>query len=56
VIVSGQEIFRARDGVFVEGWQVEDIGALLRPLGLEGHPVLRRAALRSARRFEKNRP
>jgi hypothetical protein len=28
--MSGQEIFRVRDGRFAEVWHLEDIGALLR--------------------------
>ena len=33
--MSGQEIFRARDGQFAEVWHAEDIGALQRALDLE---------------------
>lgn len=35
VTMSGQEIFRARDGQFVEVWHAEDIGAMMRQLELE---------------------
>jgi predicted ester cyclase len=54
VTMSGQEIFRSADGVFVEVWHVEDIGALMR--GLELQPpaaMLRLAARRSARRYRR---
>ena len=54
VIMSGQEIFRAADGLFVEVWHLEDIGALIRGLELEPPPmVLKLAARRSARRYRK---
>jgi predicted ester cyclase len=52
VEMSGQEIFRARDGQFVEVWHQEDIGALMRSLDLEPpKPMLRLAAWLSARRY-----
>src|SRR5262245_44887641 len=52
--MSGQEIFRARDGRFVEVWHLEDIGALMRGLDLNPPPFfLRLAARRSARRYKK---
>jgi predicted ester cyclase len=52
VEMSGQEIFRARDGRFVEVWHQEDIGALMRSLDLEPpRPILRVAAWLSARRY-----
>ena len=35
VAMSGQEIFRAHDGKFVEVWHVEDVGAMMRDLELE---------------------
>jgi predicted ester cyclase len=54
VEMSGQEIFRARDGAFVEVWHLEDIGALMRGLELEPPPaMLKLAARRSARRYRK---
>jgi predicted ester cyclase len=54
VVMSGQEIFRAADGVFTEVWHLEDIGALMRSLELEPPPVmLKLAARRSARRYRK---
>lgn len=54
VTMSGQEIFRARDGCFVEVWHLEDIGALMRSLQLEPPRVmLRMAARRSARRYRR---
>jgi predicted ester cyclase len=54
VVMSGQEIFRARDGLFVEVWHLDDIGSLMRSLELEPPPVmLKMAARRSARRYRK---
>ena len=54
VEMSGQEIFRARDGRFVEVWHQEDIGALMRSLDLEPpRPMLRLAAWLSARRYRR---
>ncbi len=56
VEMSGQEIFRAAGGVFVEVWHLEDVGALMR--GLELQPpasILKLAARRSARRYRKRR-
>lgn len=54
VTMSGQEIFRARGGRFVEVWHLEDISALMRGLDLEPPPfVLRLAARRSARRYRR---
>ena len=54
VNMSGQEIFRARDGKFVEVWHQEDIGALMRGLELQPPPVmLRIAAWVSARRYRR---
>jgi predicted ester cyclase len=54
VEMSGQEIFRARDGRFVEVWHQEDIGALMRSLELQPPPVMMRlAAWVSARRYRR---
>jgi len=54
VTMSGQEIFRAREGRFVEVWHLEDIGALMRALDLEPpRAMLRLAARRSARRYRR---
>src|SRR6476646_10509103 len=54
VTMSGQEIFRAREGRFVEVWHLEDISALLRCLELEPpRLMLRLAAGRSARRYRR---
>jgi len=54
ITMSGQEIFRARDGVFVEVWHLEDIGSLMRSLELEPpKAMLRMAARRSARRYRR---
>jgi predicted ester cyclase len=54
VTITGQEIFRARDGRFVEVWHAEDIGALMRALSLEPPAlILRLAARRSARQYRR---
>jgi hypothetical protein len=54
--MTGQEIFRVRDGVFAEVWHQEDVGAMLNALGLEPPPVLMRlAAKRSARQYRRQR-
>jgi predicted ester cyclase len=54
VTMSGQEIFRARDGRFAEVWHSEDIGSMMRALDLEPPPMmLRLAARRSARKYKK---
>lgn len=56
VTMSGQEIFRMRDGLFVEVWHLEDVGSLMRHLDLEPPKLmLRMAARRSARRYRKGR-
>lgn len=56
VEMSGQEIFRARDGAFVEVWHLEDIGALMRSLQLQPPAAMMRlAAWMSARRYRRNR-
>jgi predicted ester cyclase len=56
VTMSGQEIFRARDGRFVEVWHAEDIGALQRTLDMPPppKPLLALAAWSSARRYKKS--
>jgi predicted ester cyclase len=54
VTMSGQEIFRARHGRFVEVWHLENVGALMRGLRLEPPPlILRLAARRSAARYRR---
>lgn len=55
VTMSGQEIFRARDGRFVEIWHAEDIGALQRALDLPPppKPLMVLAAWASARRHRR---
>jgi predicted ester cyclase len=54
VEMSGQEIFRAHAGRFVEVWHQEDIGALMRGLDLQPPTViLRVAAWVSARRYRR---
>ena len=56
VTMTGQEIFRVRDGVFAEVWHQEDVGAMLNALGLAPPPVLMRlAAKRSARQYRRQR-
>ena len=56
VTMTGQEIFRDRDGRFSEVWHVEDVGSLMRSLQLEPPPAMvRMAARRSARRYRKGR-
>ena len=56
VTMSGQEIFRARDGQFVEVWHLEDTGALMRALDMEPpKAMLRFAARRSARKYRRGR-
>jgi len=56
VTMSGQEIFRARDGRFVEVWHLEDVSALMRGLELEPPKLmLRLAAARSARRYKRTK-
>ncbi len=57
VTMTGQEIFRAADGVFAEVWHQEDVGGMLTQLGLEPPPfMLRLAARRSARRHRRQQP
>ena len=54
VTMTGQEIFRAHKGLFVEVWHLEDIGSLMRGLDLEPPKfLLRAAARRSARRYRR---
>jgi predicted ester cyclase len=55
ITMSGQEIFRARDGQFTEVWHAEDIGALQRALDLEPPTVMLHLAARiSARRYRRS--
>jgi len=55
VEMSGQEIFRARDGKFVEIWHSEDVGALQRALDMEPpKAMLKMAARRSARKYKRS--
>jgi predicted ester cyclase len=54
VTMSGQEIFRADEGRFVEVWHQEGIGSMLSQLGLEPpKAMLRLAARRIARRYRR---
>ncbi len=56
VTMTGQEIFRVRDGKFAESWHQEDVPGMLRQLGLEPPPVnMRLAARRSGRRYRRQR-
>ena len=56
VTMTGQEIFRVRDGQFVEVWHAEDVGQLMRTLELQPPPImLKLAARRSARRYRRRR-
>jgi len=40
VTMTGQEIFRVRDGKLAEIWHQEDVPGMLRQLGLEPPPVV----------------
>ena len=56
VTMTGQEIFRVRDGRFAEVWHQEDVGGLLNALGLEPPPfTMRLAARRSARQYRRQK-
>ncbi len=55
VTMTGQEIFRVRDGKVAEMWHQEDIPGMLRQLGLEPPPaIMRLAARHSARRYRRH--
>jgi predicted ester cyclase len=54
ITMTGQEIFRAVDGRFVEVWHAEDVGTMMQALDLEPPPlILRLAAKRSARKYRR---
>ena len=54
VTMTGQEIFRVRDGKFVEVWHQEDVPTMLSNLALDPPPfVMRMAAKRSARLYRR---
>ncbi len=56
VTMTGQEVFRAQDGLFVEVWHQEDLPGMLAQLGLQPPPaVMRLAARHSAWRFRRAR-
>ena len=56
VTMTGQEIFRAADGVFAEVWHQEDLPGMLSQLGLQPPaPMIRLAARRSARQYRRAR-
>jgi hypothetical protein len=53
--MSGQEIFKVRDGQLAEVWHAEDIGALQRALDLQPPKVMLQLAARvSARRYRRS--
>jgi len=55
VTMSGQEIFRVRDGKFVEVWHVEDTGQLMRALEMQPPKLaLKMGARKSARSYRKS--
>jgi predicted ester cyclase len=57
VTMTGQEVFRAEDGCFVDVWHQEDLPGMLAQLGLQPPPVLMRLAARqSAWRYRRGRP
>lgn len=54
ITMSGQEIFRAKDGKFVEVWHSEDIGHLQRCLEMTPPAfALKMAAKKSAKSYKK---
>jgi predicted ester cyclase len=54
VTMTGQEIFRVRDGRLAEVWHQEDVPGMLGQLGLEPpRAIMRFAARRSARRYRR---
>jgi len=56
VTMTGQEIFRAAEGRFVEVWHQEDVPGMLTQLGLQPPaPIIRLAARRSARQYRRAR-
>jgi predicted ester cyclase len=55
VTMTGQEVFRAEGGQFVEVWHQEDIPTMLAELGLQPPPLLMRLAARqSAWRYRRS--
>jgi len=54
VTMTGQEIYRAEGGTFVELWHQEDVPSMLSQLGLDPPPAIARmAAKRSARKYRR---
>ena len=54
VTMTGQEVFRAHDGLFVEVWDREDLPGMLAQLGLQPPPLLMcLAARQGAWRFKR---
>ena len=54
VTITGQEVFRAHDGLFIEVWHQEDLPGMLAQLALQPPPMLMRLAARhSAWRFRR---
>jgi predicted ester cyclase len=55
VTMTGQEVFRAEGGQFVEVWHQEDLPIMLAELGLQPPPLLMRLAARqSAWRYRRS--
>jgi predicted ester cyclase len=55
VRMTGQEVFRAQDGQFVEVWHQEDVPTMLAELGLQPPPFLMRLSARhSAWRYRRS--
>jgi predicted ester cyclase len=55
VTMTGQEVFRAEGGEFVEVWHQEDVPTMLAELGLQPPPFLMRPAARlSAWRYRRS--
>ena len=53
--MTGQEVFRAENGLFVEVWDQEDLPTMLAQLGLQPPPLIMRLAARaSAWRYRRN--
>jgi hypothetical protein len=53
--MTGQEVFRAENGLFVEVWHQEDLPTMLAQLGLQPPPLIMRLAARaSAWRYRRD--
>ena len=54
ITTTGQEMFRAENGLFVEVWHQEDLPTMLAQLGLQPPPpIMRLAARASAWRYRR---